>query len=147
MADYRKLAEEAAKTAALVFFDTICDQLIESGHAGGKPKAFANSSLESYGNYHQEHHIDRSYPPRDAITLIEQLHEFEDDGGLDHPEDWRELLDRLAAYTYAAAVSSMFKNIVEIINADFTVQKWACSTSDRSKELRDRVKILIDNPP
>jgi len=60
---------------------------------------------------------DEDYSPLEAVTLLDQLSEYEEtDRGLFEDKDWRDLLSGVAAFTYKNAVMSFIDDLLIEIN-------------------------------
>lgn len=111
---YYQLAEEDAKMLVTDYFmDEIIEQLIENGEASDDYK---NDYRNGDGIFH-EAIVDRDYSSNDAIELLSNLHEFEEDEyGLWKGLSWDRALTTIAAFTYGNAVHDKWTKLIEEIN-------------------------------
>lgn len=114
--NYRKEAEDDAKSMALEFLDQIVTQLEENGKASDD----LNNDYAGGDSYHHESNVDRSYSLLEAAKILDDLHEFEEtDSGLWEGQMPREAIITQAAYTFGAAVYSIWVRIIEKINEEY----------------------------
>jgi trans-aconitate methyltransferase len=113
--NYRADAINDAADTAENFIAEIVEQLIDDGKA-------SDDLLNDYpdgDSYHHESHVDKDYRLLEAATLLDQLYEFEEtDSGLWEGQSPRDAIGTQAAFTYGAAVYSMFTRLVAEINDD-----------------------------
>ncbi len=65
-------------------------------------------------SYHHENHTDRAYNLSDAADILDRLSEFEEtDSGLWEGQEPRDAISAQAAYTYANAVYSEWRDLIE----------------------------------
>jgi hypothetical protein len=68
-------------------------------------------------SYHHETHIDRSYSLMEAAEVLDQLSQYEEtDSGLWEGQEPQEAVITQAAFTYAHAVYSEFRTMMEGVN-------------------------------
>ena len=111
---YYKLAKEDAKMLVTDYFmNEIVEQLMENGEA-------SDDYNNDYGNgdgIFNETTVDRYYSPSDAIKLLSNLHEYEEeDEGLWEGQDWETILSTKAAFTYGNAVGDKWNELINEIN-------------------------------
>ena len=111
---YYQLAEEDAKMLVTDYFmNEIIEQLMENGEASDD---YNNDYRNGDGIFH-EVIIDRDYSSNEAIELLSNLHEFEeDDYGLWEGLSWDRALATIAAFTYGNAVYDEWTKLIEEIN-------------------------------
>jgi len=111
---YYQLAEEDAKMLVTDYFmDEIIEQLMENGEASDD---YNNDYRNGDGIFH-EAIVDRDYSSNDAIELLSNLHEFEEDEyGLWEGLSWDRALTTIAAFTYGNAVHDKWTKLIEEIN-------------------------------
>lgn len=111
---YYQLAEEDAKMLVTDYFmDEIIEQLMENGEASDD----YNNDYENGDSTFHELIVDRDYSSNDAIELLSNLHEFEeDDYGLWEGLSWDRALTTIAAFTYGNAVHDKWTKLIEEIN-------------------------------
>lgn len=111
---YYQLAEEDAKMLVTDYFiHEIIEQLMENGEASDD---YNNDYSNGDGIFH-EAIVDRDYSSNDAIELLDDLREFEeDDYGLWEGLSWDRALATIAAFTYGNAVYDKWTKLIEEIN-------------------------------
>ena len=111
---YYQLAEEDAKMLVTNYFmDEIIEQLMENGEASDD----YNNDYENGDSTFHELIVDRDYSSNDAIELLRNLSEFEEeDSGLWEGKSWDNALAIIAAYTYGNAVYDKWTELIEEIN-------------------------------
>jgi hypothetical protein len=68
-------------------------------------------------SYHHETHVDRSYRLMEAAEILDQLSQYEEtDSGLWEGQEPQEAVITQAAFTYAHAVYSEFRTMMEGVN-------------------------------
>jgi hypothetical protein len=116
--NYREEARDDAKETARNFLEEIVAGLTEWGKA-------SDDLLNDYPNgdaYHHETHTDKAYSLSEAVELLEALDEYEEtDSGLWEGLPPRDAISAQAAYTYSAAVYSLFTDLIRDINDDMGV--------------------------
>lgn len=140
---YRDDALSDAKDTIENFKDEIVEQLLEKGEA-------SDDLYNDYPNgdsYHHESHLDRSYRLTEAAEVLDELHEFEEtDSGLWEGLEPRAAIEVQAAYTYAACVYSIFRELVKDINGDEGVH-LCCEMVDELEALEEddpeRIKEIL----
>lgn len=117
MGSPRQEADSDSLDAIEHFLDEIVENVILELGVG-----FQKDISDFDGDYLHENVTDRSYRPREAVDILEDLHEFEEtDSGLwEGAEDWRRILETIAAYTYSNAVASMFSSNMENLESEFS---------------------------
>lgn len=111
--NYRKMANEAAWDMAENFVEEMIDQWCESGEISDD----INNDYSNGDSYHHETHCQDTYTLREAAELLEELDEYEEgDEGLWEGQSPRDAISTQAAFTYRAAVGSMFRDAVEELN-------------------------------
>lgn len=112
--NYRDEAEDDAKELIQDYFlDEIIQQLIDDGEASDD---YNNNYDNGDGIFH-ENVVDRYYDPEDALKLINQLRDYEeDDSGLWEGQDYEKILGTKAAYTYGNVVYHYWAGFIEEIN-------------------------------
>jgi hypothetical protein len=149
MADYRKEARSDARDTADYFAEQIIEQLMESGEA-------SRDLFNDYPDgdaYHHESHVDKDYSLQEAARLLDELSEHEEtDSGLWEGLEPRRAIAAQAAYTYGAAVLSLWSDLIDEINGDDEIEAILHPTKAdgddeesevNERELRARVKAVI----
>jgi hypothetical protein len=132
--NYREEAAQDAKDMVEECFDSIIDQLIEDGEASTD----LFNDYPGMDAYHHETHIDKSYRLLEAAQLLSELSEFEEgDDGLWEGQGPEEAIGTMAAYTYGAAVYSMWDDQIKSINNNSDIVEMAA----RCKEIEDNNEI------
>jgi len=108
-----KAIEDAKDLIREYFIDEIVQQLIDGSEV----------SSDMYNDYtdgdqtFNETIIDRSYGRTEAMELLDELYEYEeDDSGIWEGLNWEEVIQAKAAYTYGNAVYSKWNDIISNIN-------------------------------
>ncbi len=108
-----KAIEDAQDLIKEYFIDEIVQAIVDGGEA----------SSDIYYDYDNGDGIfhevitDRYYHQSDAIDLIDELYEYEEeDTGIWEGLDWSGMIQAKAAYTYGNAVMSEWNDIIEEIN-------------------------------
>lgn len=111
---YYELAENDARMLVTDYFmDEIVNQLIENGQASDD----YNNNYKNGDSIFHETIVDQSYSVNEAIELLGDLSEFEEeDSGLWEGQDWEQILSIKAAYTYGNAVYDIWSKLIEEIN-------------------------------
>lgn len=115
MKSYRKMAhDDAIELIQEYFKDEIVEQLSKNGRA-------SDDIYNDYANGDEIFHeviIDRDYKPYDAVILLDELGEYqEDDSGLwEGLTRWDDMLATIAAYTYGNAVMAEWRYHIKHIN-------------------------------
>src|SRR5271157_1560949 len=111
--NYRDLAESDAKSAVSNFRDEIVEMLLDDGKASDD---LLNDDPNG-DSYHHESHTDTYYNLQEAAAVLDQLDDFEEtDSGLWQGQDMKTALGTCAAFTYANAVYSEWRGLIEEIN-------------------------------
>lgn len=129
MTDYHAEAKSDTKEMARYFIDEIVEQLIDDQEASDD---INNSRRYSGGDsYHHESHIDHAYSLTEAAAILDQLSFYtETDSGLWEGLEPREAISAQAAYTYGAAVYSMWMDLISEINDDDDLQALLSEPED-----------------
>jgi len=111
---YYELTENDAKMLVTDYFmDEIVNQLIENGQASDD----YNNDYDNGDSIFHETIVDQDYSTDEAIELLSNLSEFEEeDSGLWEGQDWEQILSIKAAYTYGNAVYDIWRKLIEEIN-------------------------------
>lgn len=118
---YREQAEEDAKNLILEYFiNEIIEKLIDDGEASDD---MYNDYANGDGIFH-ETIVDRYYRPTEAMELLNNLYQYEeDDSGLWEGRDWEEQLCAKATYTYGNAVMAEWNELIEEINNEIEIEE------------------------
>ncbi len=108
-----KAIEDAEDLIKEYFIDEIVQSIVDGGEASSD---MYNDYDNGDGIFH-EVITDREYHRSDAIELIDELYEYEEeDTGIWEGLDWEGIIQAKAAYTYGNAVMSEWDRIIEWIN-------------------------------
>jgi hypothetical protein len=119
--EYRAEAQNDARATAENFFDEIVEQLLDKGEASDD----LNNDYPNGDAYHHERHVDRSYSLQEAAALLDELDQYEEtDSGRREGQGPREAISTQAAFTYGAAVWSMWSDLITEINGSDDVRRW-----------------------
>ncbi len=112
MSSYRTDAMNAAKDfIAEHLKEDIIDNLAERGETPKMLYDYPGAEEYTYG------YSDTEYGPREAVSLLEDLDDYEEtDRGIIGEGDWRDQLSATAAFTYRNAVVSFINDLLEEIN-------------------------------
>jgi hypothetical protein len=117
---YRSEARSDAVATVEYFTDDIVDQIIEGEGIYGGREGASDDLLNDYPHgdgYHHEHHTDRFYKLSEAAAILDELTDDEEtDSGLWDGLAPREAVIAMAAYTYANAVYSAWRELIRDIN-------------------------------
>lgn len=109
--DYRSEAEEAAWDMVEEFKDEMAESYCDND---GEISDDLFNDYTRGDEYHHQSNVDKSYSLTEAAELLEQLDEFEEtDEGLWEGQSPKEAISTQAAYTYGAAVYSMWRDTVK----------------------------------
>lgn len=113
--DYLKEAQAAARECAENFEGDLCRMWRDD-------RKLSDDLLNDYpdgDSYHHENHTDKAYNLTEAAAVLDQLDDFEEtDGGLWEGLAPREAISAQAAYTYANAVYSEWRDIIKDLQED-----------------------------
>lgn len=140
-------AQEDADDMVRNFQEEILDQLIDSGEASDD----VNNDYPDGDAYHHENHVDRAYSLVEAAELLDELSEYEEtDSGLWEGLAPRDAIAAQAAYTFGAAVTSLWSDRIREINQDDEIQDILESyhaiedpTDDQTADARSRLETRI----
>lgn len=95
------------------FVDEIIEQLIDNEEASDD---FNNDYNDGDAIFH-DNIVDRSYSTEESMELLNELYRYEEeDSGLWEGQEWDDILQIKAAYTYGNAVWSEMSDIINEIN-------------------------------
>jgi hypothetical protein len=111
---YHTLAKNDAKMLVTGYFmNEIIEQLVENGEASSD---YNNDYDNGDGIFHEEI-VDKDYSPSEAIELLNDLYEYEEeDSGLWEGQGWEQILATKAAFTYGNAVGDEWNDLINEIN-------------------------------
>jgi hypothetical protein len=118
------------------------DQIVEKFLSDGTVSDDYNNDYEDGDRYHHESHVDLDYALRDAVSVIEELDEFEEtDSGLWEGQDMKQALATCAAYTYGSAVAYYWSKLIAKINDDDQLEQLKEEDPDPSAEKKREGRI------
>lgn len=108
---------EEAMSDAWETMEEYVDEMVEMWKNDEPVSNDLNNDYGSGDSYHHETHVDRAYRLKDAVDLLEQLSQYEeDDHGLWQGQQPRTAISTQAAYTYSNAVYAMWSGLVDDLN-------------------------------
>lgn len=132
---YLSEAKEDAQSTAENFRDEIIEKFLEG--------EVSNDLLNDYSDgdaYHHESHTDKSYDLLESANVLSELDDYEEtDSGLWESLGPREAIAAQAAYTYANAVYSMWRDLVEVINEDVELDLLRDNLDEVEDEVADEL--------
>jgi hypothetical protein len=143
--NYRHEAIDDAANMAEEFLDQILEQIEDKGEASDD----LNNDYSGGDEYHHQSNVDKSYRLLEAAQVLDQLSEFEEtDSGLWEGLAPREAVEAQAAYTYGAAVYSLWTDLIKEINEKVKEESFAEGPKDwspikKNKTLKEFIKKVI----
>lgn len=133
--DYEREVEKEAKEFLSEHADEVVGQLIDSEE---------ELSDELYERLQEN--LDRSYTPEDAVYVLENTNDEEDDSGLwAGANDWREEMNIRAVWTYVRNVKSEVDRIYKEISEEFESAREDLDTDgvDYDEKLESLAKSIL----
>jgi uncharacterized protein (TIGR02996 family) len=108
---------QAAQSDAWDTLSEFVDEMVERWKLNGKVSDDLNNDYSGGDEYHHSNHVDKHYRLTEALALLDELSEYEeDDDGLWQGLEPRRAIAVQAAYTYGNAVYGEWRSLVEELN-------------------------------
>ncbi len=111
----------AALSDACDMAEKFIDEIVSVIASGNEPSTFYGDYYNQHCDgvmYHYQNHVDMYYSPAEAVELLEELADHEQEEDDPACRGWKSTLSSIAARTYGNAVASLFAGIIEEINND-----------------------------